>query len=114
VPRSRLPRSATTIGAWQPREARRRFAATVRWRRTQRINTLRRFVNRSADQRWSPSLLRILVHELGVGDEFFELVGDLRNVPRSRYPQVVAVALALRYSYREDLLREFFARLRRK
>jgi hypothetical protein len=73
---------------------------------------LRRFVARSTRLRWTPRLLRLLLEELVGGDELRALIGDLHDLPRRRYPQAVAVALALRYSYREDLLRAFLRRLR--
>jgi hypothetical protein len=55
----------------------------------------------------------LLLNELVVGDDLRQLIGPLDELPVHRYPQAVALALALRYSYREDLLRNFVRRLRR-
>jgi hypothetical protein len=89
----------------------RRVQATIRWRREQREAVLRRFVARSIRLRWTPRLIQLLLDELLVGDELHAFI-DIRLLPRRRYPQAVAVALALRHSYREDLLRAFLRRLR--
>jgi hypothetical protein len=56
--------------------------------------------------------MQLLLDELVVCDEFEVLIAEVRNLPARRYPQAVAVALALRHSYREDLLRSFLRRLR--
>jgi hypothetical protein len=90
----------------------RRLQATIRWRREQREAVLRRFVARASRLRWTPRFLQLLLDELLVGDELHALIGDVGILPRRRYPQAVAVALALRHSYREDLLRAFLRRLR--
>jgi hypothetical protein len=84
----------------------------ARWWRNQRLAILRRFVTRTEHQRWSPALFRLLVDELVQSDDFDKLIGPLDSVPKYRYPQVIAVALAVRFSYREDLLRRFMARVR--
>ena len=63
--------------------------------------------------RWSPTLIQLLLDELALGDDFQELIGPLDDLRVRRFPQAVAVALALRYSYREDLLRTFIRRIRR-
>ena len=57
--------------------------------------------------------MELVLDELIVGDELRELIGDIRKIPVRRYPQAVAVAIALRHSYREDMLRAFLRRLRR-
>jgi hypothetical protein len=108
----RRRRRVSTIRLRQRRTRVDRFRATIRWRRNQRLTTLRRFVKRTAGQRWSPTLFQLLVDELVVDDDFCELIGSIDDVPIRRYPQAVAVALALRYSYRADLLRNFMRRLR--
>jgi hypothetical protein len=90
-----------------------RFRATVQWRRNQRLPRLRRVVVQTLGLRWSSTLINVLLDELIVGDELEELIGPTRHLPRARYAQAVAVALALRYSYREDMLRAFVRRLHR-
>jgi hypothetical protein len=90
-----------------------RFRATILWRRNRQVPTLRRVVVQTVGLRRSSTLINLLLDELIVGDELEELVGPTRHLRRARYPQAVAVALALRYSYREDLLRAFVRRLQR-
>jgi hypothetical protein len=63
--------------------------------------------------RWSRTLIRLLLNELVVGDDVSLLVGRLDDLPARRFPQALAVALALRYSWREDHLRNMMRRLRR-
>ena len=62
--------------------------------------------------KWSPRLLVVLLEELHVGNEIVQLVGDPRRVERRRYPHAVAVALALRHSWRPDDLQRLVRRLR--
>jgi hypothetical protein len=91
-----------------------RFRSTVLWRRNRRLPTLRRVVVQTVGLRWSSTLINLLLDELIVGDELEELIGSTRQLARARYAQAVAVALALRCSYREDLLRAFVRRLHRR
>ncbi len=44
--------------------------------------------------------MRVLTEELYVEDEFNALLGDIEALPRRRYPQAIALALALRHSWR--------------
>ena len=67
----------------------------------------------AAGLRWSSTLIRLLLNELEFSDDLRLLIGPPDGLRVRRYPQAVAVALALRYSYREDLLRNFTRRLRR-
>jgi hypothetical protein len=60
---------------------------------------------------WSPRLLRLLLEELFVEEDFVRVVGNPRNFPVSRYAQGVFVALAVRHSWREDDLKRFVSRL---
>jgi len=50
---------------------------------------------------WNRRLLGLLLEELHVDDLFFYLVGP-RGLPTKRYPQAVAIAVALRHSWRPD------------
>src|SRR5205814_10710297 len=61
---------------------------------------------------WSRTLLTLLVDELQVKDRFFELIGDVRHLPIRQYPQAIAVAIALRHSWRPDDLAHLARRLR--
>jgi hypothetical protein len=82
-----------------------------RWRRTFRPHLLRLFAERSATLAWSRTLLTLVLDELRTEDAFRELVGDPRHVPTRRYPQAIAVAIALRHSWRPDELTRLAKRL---
>src|SRR6478736_3007267 len=71
-----------------------------RWREELRPRALRLFAARTASLPWSRALLKLVVRELYPDDLFAELIGDLARVPRRRWPQVVALAVALRHSWR--------------
>ena len=73
-----------------------------RWREELRPRALRLFAARTASLPWSRALLKLVVRELYPDDLFAELIGNLDRVPRRRWPQVVALAVALRYSWRRD------------
>ena len=73
-----------------------------RWREELRPRALRLFAARTATLPWSRALLKLVVRELYPDDLFSELIGDLNRVPRHRWPQVVALAVALRHSWRKD------------
>jgi hypothetical protein len=85
---------------------------TFEWRKRRRARSLLRFAARTRGLRWSPALLELLIQELYVEDEFRALLGAPNRVPRRRYAQAVAVALALRHSWREDDLESITRRLR--
>jgi hypothetical protein len=73
-----------------------------RWREELRPRALRLFAARTAKLPWSRALLKLVVRELYPDDLFAELIGNLDRVPRRRWPQVVALAVALRHSWRQD------------
>jgi hypothetical protein len=87
------------------------LADTERWRRTVRPHLLRLFAERTATLAWSRTLLTLLLDELHTEDLFPELVGSPRHLPLRRYPQAIAVAIALRHSWRPDTLTHFAKRL---
>jgi len=60
---------------------------------------------------WSSNLVTALIEELYVEDEFHALLGDPKDLPRRRYPQAIALALALRHSWRPDDLACILRRL---
>lgn len=76
----------------------------MQWRNERRYQSLRLFAERSKHLKWSPSLLAFLVEELWTERELSLFVEGLNRLPQSRYPQAVAVALALRHSWRQDHL----------
>jgi len=82
-----------------------------RWRRTIRPHLLRLFAERSATLAWSRTLLTLILDELRTEDAFRELVGAPHHVPVGRYPQAIAVAIALRHSWRPDELTRLAKRL---
>ena len=73
-----------------------------RWREELRPRALRLFAARTATLPWSRALLKLVVRELYPDDLFAELIGNVDRVPRRRWPQVVALAVALRHSWRQD------------
>ena len=73
-----------------------------RWREELRPRAMRLFAARTAKLTWSRALLKLLVEELYPDDLFTELIGNLDRVPRRQWPRVVAIAVALRHSWRRD------------
>src|SRR5205823_9610090 len=66
-----------------------------RWREELRPRALRLFAARTATLPWSRALLKLVVRELYPDDLFAELIGNLDRVPRRRWPQAIAPAVAL-------------------
>ena len=83
-----------------------------RWREELRPRALRLFAARTASLPWSRALLKLVVRELYPDDLFSELIGNLERVPRRRWPQVIALAVALRHSWRQDGLTRLVQSLR--
>ena len=83
-----------------------------RWREELRPRALRLLAARTTQLQWSRALLKLVVHELYPDDLFSELIGNLDRVPRRRWPQVIALAVALRHSWRQDGLTRLVRSLR--
>jgi hypothetical protein len=83
-----------------------------RWRTERRPRVLRLFAARARKLAWSRALLKLVVEELYPDDLFAELVGRLDRVPRRQWPSVIAIAVALRHSWRRDGLTRIAKRLR--
>ena len=83
-----------------------------RWRTERRPRVLRLFAARARKLAWSRALLKLVVEELYPDDLFAELVGRLDRVPRRQWPYVIAIAVALRHSWRRDGLTRVARRLR--
>ena len=83
-----------------------------RWREELRPRALRLLAARTTKLQWSRALLKLVVHELYPDDLFSELIGNLDRVPQRRWPQVIALAVALRRSWRQDGLRQLVRSLR--
>src|SRR5712691_5929969 len=73
-----------------------------RWRDECRPRAMRLFAARTAKLTWSRALVKLVVAELFPDDLFTELVGNLDRVPRRQWPHVIAIAVALRHSWRRD------------
>jgi hypothetical protein len=83
-----------------------------RWREELRPRALRSFAASTAKLRWSRALLKLVVRELYPDDLFSELIGNLDRVPPRRWPQVIALAVALRHSWRQNGLERIVKSLR--
>jgi hypothetical protein len=84
---------------------------TERWRTELRPRAMRVVADRTVKLPWSRMLLRLLLEDIRIDDVFLEVVGKPETLPVSRYPQAVAVALALRHSWRREDLATFSKRL---
>ena len=82
-----------------------------RWRTERRPRVLRLFAARARKLAWSRALLKLVVEELYPDDLFAELVGRLDRIPRRQWPYVIAIAVALRHSWRRDGLTRVARRL---
>ena len=82
------------------------------WRTKRRPRVLRLFAARARKLTWSRALLKLVVEELYPDDRFAELVGRLDRIPRRQWPYVIAIAVALRHSWRRDGLTRIARRLR--
>ena len=83
-----------------------------RWREELRPRALRLLAARTTKLQWSRALLKLVIHELYPDDLFSELIGNLDRVPQRRWPQVIALAVALRRSWRRDGLTQLVRSLR--
>jgi len=77
-------------------------ADLVRWRRDVRPRILQSVAHRLRGLKWSPRLLAVLLDELQVSDELEAIVGDFRRVPIREYGRTLALAVALRHSWKPD------------
>jgi hypothetical protein len=69
------------------------------WRRHGRLDDLRTLAEGASGLSWSHGLLRALLEELHIGDDFDVLVGRVAHQPASQYPRLLAIALLLRHSW---------------
>jgi len=79
--------------------------------RSLRLHVLRRFAARAVGLRWTDALVQTIVADLAPDDSFATLIGPLRRVPRRQWPRALAVAVALRHSWRRDGLTRLARRL---
>jgi hypothetical protein len=73
-----------------------------RWRTMLRPQVLGLIASSTRKLSWNGRLLSLLLEELYVDDLFTALVGPAQRLPRARYAQAVALAIALRHSWRPD------------
>ena len=82
------------------------------WRDNLRPRAMRLFTARTARLAWSRALVKLVAEELVPDGLFTELVGHLDRVPSRQWPHVLAIAIALRHSWRRDGLTQVARRLR--
>jgi hypothetical protein len=82
-----------------------------RWRKELRPRAVRLIAERTAKLAWSPMLLRLLLEEIRPDEVFLEVLGKPDRIAAKRYPQALAVALALRHGWQRDDLLAFSKRL---
>ncbi len=82
-----------------------------RWRAVLRPEVLRLIAGSTKRLSWNGRLLAVLLEELYVDDLFTELIGPPQRLPTARYAQAVALAIALRHSWRPDDLLDVATRL---
>lgn len=80
----------------------RQRADLERWRALVRPQALRLIAEKTSGLSWTKDLFALLLDELHLDDLFSELVGPPHRLPVNRYPQAVAVAIALRHSWQPD------------
>ena len=100
-------------GARKRQEAQwaRQREAEEQWRTVLRPRALQLIAEKTAKLPWSRGLIATLLEELNIDGAFTELVGRPQGLPTKRYPQAIAVALALHHSWRRDELVKFARRL---
>ena len=76
-----------------------------------RVDALRRITRQLKTLTWSRELLALLLDELYVDELFTEVVGDPDTIPPQESASAVAVAIALRHSWRPDDLAAVARRL---
>lgn len=110
--RSRVARSTRHSAADDSEATLDRVQVAAGWRRNHRGQALKEIASECATIRWSEDILRLLVEELQIEDDFTTVLGDPSGIPVARYPQAIAVAIALRHSWRADSLEEIAERIR--
>ena len=72
------------------------------WRRRVRPRVLPELVNQTRALPWSRRLITLLLEELHVSDEYFNLTESNDYPDSDQYPQLVGIALLLRHSWFPD------------
>jgi hypothetical protein len=116
VPADRAVRAKDEIEARAARErqeaawAKQRQEAE-RWRNDLRLRAITLIAARTRTLSWSRAIITLLLDEFQTDDLFVELVGRVDRLATRRYPQAVAVALAIRHSWNRDDLTRLAKRL---
>lgn len=92
--------------AWEKQRA-----ETERWRVELRPRAVRLVADRTVKLPWSRMLLRLLLEDIRIDHLFLEVMGKPEALPVSKYPQAIAVALAVRHSWQREELVTFSKRL---
>jgi hypothetical protein len=79
-----------------------RNSRTLRLRGARRRSALRQVMAATAGLQWTHGFLKLLLEELCVDDEIAYFVGHIDRLPLHRVPHVLAVAIAMRHSWRTD------------
>lgn len=82
-----------------------------RWRTELRPRAMRLVAQRTSKLPWSRMLLRLLLEDIRTDDLFLEVMGKPEALPTSKYPQAIAVALAVRHSWQRESFITFSKRL---
>lgn len=77
-----------------------------------RPQLLRSLAHHLRGLKWSPRLLAVVLDELHVSDELEAILGDLRRVPTREYGRTLALAVAIRHSWKPDDLAWLTGQLR--
>lgn len=96
----------------QKRASRQRVTNVADWRRTVRPAILRRATIATTGLEWTPALFATLLEELRENDGLEALLGPMRkDLADVAYPQVIALALILRHSWKPQDLRRILETL---
>ncbi|MGV3520244.1 ParB/RepB/Spo0J family partition protein [Luteitalea sp.] len=82
-----------------------------RWQKHLRPQAVRLIADLTAKLAWSPMLLRLLLEEIRPDELFLDVLDKPDRIAVKRYPQALAVALALRHGWQRDDLLVFSKRL---
>ena len=107
----RLSGTPTAGRATRASDDRRPCPASGRSLDDPRLEALRVVVRQMKTMSWTPALFALVLDELYADDLFTELVGDPNAIPQRGYAHAVAVAIALRHSWRLDDLQAVAGRL---
>lgn len=82
-----------------------------RWRTELRLRAVRVVADRTSKLPWSRMLLRLLLEDIRIDDVFLDVMGKPEALPVSKYPQAIAVALAIGHSWQRERFITFSKRL---